>query len=127
MAIVTNLFKGFIGIGVALLAVQVGAAKYLAPPSCGGYITHHLVDPYFPRVDDAAALSGVSAPPLTYSLVVKVVRWLPDLYTEVLAGDMSVGDFLRGGPVCHPPFKFPQSIVTPLVSSRLLDGMQERR
>jgi hypothetical protein len=100
---VEKLFKGFIGVGAAVLAIQLAAARFLPAPDCAGSLGHTLIDRYFRGVDDSTLLAGgASRTSFPAQLVVKVVMWLPDFYSEVLAGDMKVRDYLRGGPVCHP-------------------------
>lgn len=114
MTIVERLFKGFIGIGVAVLAIQLVSAKYLPARDCAGSLGHSLIDPYFPGVDDSTRWTGrTNRLPFPGPLAAKVVMWLPDFYSEVLAGDMKVSDYLRGGPVCHPR---PRVIMPPLSS-----------
>ena len=103
MTIVERLFKGFIGIGAAVLAFQLAAAKYLPAQDCDGSLGHSLIDPYFPGVDDSTLLTGrTNKWPFPGRLAAKVLMWLPDFYSEVLTGDMKVSDYLRGGPVCYP-------------------------
>ena len=91
MTIVERLFKGFIGIGVAVLAIQLVSAKYLPAQDCAGLPGHSLIDPYF---------SGNNRPLVVWSA--KVLMWLPDLYSKVVAGDMKVSDYLRGGLCVNP-------------------------
>jgi hypothetical protein len=100
------LFRGYVFIGVMVLAIQVPAAKYLPQPDCGADVLgHRLLDPYFPGVDDSTLLDPwrrATQPPFERRLLGKVMLWLPDFYNEVLVGNMRVSDYFRGGPVCHP-------------------------
>ena len=113
-----RLFKGFIGIGVAVLAIQVAAARDAPHQDCAGSVGHRLIDPYF-RSADPTLSNPAGQAPLTYQLMVKVVVWLPDFYNEVLVGNMRVTDYLRGGPECHPRLKLPNSLVISMPSPRL--------
>ena len=36
-----------------------------------------------------------------------LARWLPDLYQQVIAGDMTVRNYLLGGFVCYIGFPLP--------------------
>jgi hypothetical protein len=113
MEMLERILKAYIGIGLAVLAMQVAAAKYLERPACVGGLSHMLIDRVFPPVDDTTILmnttQGKREEPLLPRLVLQAIRWAPDLYSHVVAGDMRLRDYIRGGAVCHPPLQFDRS------------------
>lgn len=105
---------GYFVIGGLIALTQLGLTKLFEPP-CNGTIVHTLWADFPQRVDDFDALQGKKDESLIFGLVRGVAQWLPDLYQEVIVGDMTVRDYLLGGYKCvaASPISWPKSI-TPL-------------
>jgi hypothetical protein len=104
MDTLAKILKVYIGIGVVVLAIQVTTARYLEAPACAGILSYVMVDRAFPRLDDSTILANTATgkpdPRSPMDAVFQVVRWAPDFYSLVIAGDMSVAEYFRGGAVC---------------------------
>jgi hypothetical protein len=86
--VVPKLIGAYLAIGLAIMAVQ--SAIVATQPECSGTASQPLWE------------NGGRARP--------IVRWLPDLYTHVVRGDLGVAGYLRAGHVCTPlvmPNPFP--------------------
>ena len=96
---------GYLAIGVVVLIAQWGLSKWFEPP-CLGSVQYTIRERYFPRFDTTDQLSktmrGERDLPWYFGASLGVLRWLPDLYHEVIAGDMKVRDYLLGGYRCAP-------------------------
>jgi hypothetical protein len=90
---------GYLVIGGLIALTQLGLTKLFEPP-CSGTIVHTLWTDFPKRLDDSEVLAGKREDPLAFGLVRGLVQWLPDLYQEVIAGDMTVRDYLLGGYKC---------------------------
>jgi hypothetical protein len=97
---------GYFVIGGLLALTQLGMTKLFEPP-CNGIVLHTLWADSPGRLDAYEALQGKREGPLVFGLARSLVRWLPDLYQHVIAGDMTVRNYLLGGFVCYTGFPFP--------------------
>jgi hypothetical protein len=97
---------GYFVIGGLLAFTQLGMTKLFEPP-CHGIVLHTLWADFPRRLDAYEALQGKSEGPLVFGLVRGLARWLPDLYQHVIAGDMTVRNYLLGGFVCYTGFPLP--------------------
>lgn len=103
-----TLLVSYLVIGGLIFIAQLGLPK-LFEPHCSRRVEHTLTDRYFPPRSDFEVLdktrTGKKDITDTSSILrvgSHVVQWLPDLYREVLAGEMPVRDYLLGGYKCHP-------------------------
>jgi len=100
---------GYLAVGAIIGLTQLGLNKLFEPP-CSGIVKHALWERGHP--EDAHFLWRAGS---------SVVQWLPDLYSRVLKGDMTVRDYLLGGYRCEPAVALkPQG--KPLVSHGGLAG-----
>jgi len=98
---IRGLVIGYFAIGALIAVTQLGLVN-LFEPDCAGKVVHTLwVD--FPKGLDHREAS------LIFGLARGLARWLPDLYQEVIAGDMTVRNYLLGGYKCvaAKAFQFP--------------------
>lgn len=91
---------GYLAIGVVIGLTQLGLSKLFEPP-CSGIVTHTLWERGDSKDTHFLWRAGSS-----------VVQWLPDLYSQVLKGDMTARDYLLGGYHCEPSV-----VLRPAVSS----------
>ena len=102
---------GYCVIGGLLALTQLGLTKVFEPP-CHGISWHTLWADFRGRdmLDVHEALdarhTGKRDEPFIF-YVSRLVRWLPDLYQHVIAGDMTVQNYLLGGFVCCTGFPLP--------------------
>lgn len=100
---------GYLAVGAIIGLTQLGLNKLFEPP-CSGIVKHALWERGHPEDTHFLWRAGSS-----------VVQWLPDLYSRVLKGDMTVRDYLLGGYRCEPAVALkPQG--KPLVSHGGLAG-----
>jgi len=100
---------GYFVIGGLIALTQLGLTKVFEPP-CNGTPIHTLWAGF--RQDGSVDLSDrlvatregkpADEPLLVYAVRVglRLAQWLPDLYREVIVGDMTVRDYLLGGYQC---------------------------
>jgi hypothetical protein len=81
---------GYLTIGVVIGLTQLGLSKLFEPP-CSGIAKHTLWERDYSEATHFLWRAGSS-----------VVQWLPDLYSQVFKGDMTVRDYLLGGYHCEP-------------------------
>jgi len=96
---------GYLAIGAILGLIQLGLTKTFEPP-CGGRVEHTLWEHYPKWKHDLGDKGEQHAPNFLIKLGLAVARWLPDLYHEVISGEMHVRDYLLGGYRCmmfHSP------------------------
>ncbi|MEZ5581375.1 MAG: hypothetical protein R3F37_00015 [Candidatus Competibacteraceae bacterium] len=78
-----SIVVGYLAIGLAIGLSQAGLAKLFEPP-CKGQVEHILWQPY------------------EKNIVLGAASWIPDLYTHLITGEMSLRDYLLGGYLCIP-------------------------
>lgn len=107
MKVIGVVLAGYFGIGVAVLAVQLATRAFI-PPSCDGLLTYSLTERYFPPFDMTRELEKTRTGEKDVrdvSIVLRVglhaLRWAPDVSARVMNGDMTIGNYLRGGAECH--------------------------
>ena len=107
---------GYCLIGGLIHLTQLGLSSLFTPP-CNGIIVQTLWADVPRRRDDNARLQDRLEGKPDSSLIVDIfrlgrvlVRWLPDLYQEVLAGDMTVRNYLLGGFQCYTGFPLPYDV-----------------
>lgn len=107
---------GYFAIGGLIALTQLGLSKLFEPP-CNGIPLHTLWTDFRGRdmLDDLERLQATAEGKQgDESLVFYVfrfgrglARWLPDLYREVIVGDMTVQNYLLGGFQCYTGFPLP--------------------
>jgi hypothetical protein len=106
---------GYLVIGGLIALTQLGLTKVFEPP-CNGIPLHTLWADFRgrdmldePEALDARRTGKYDEPFMFYAfrLVRGLARWLPDLYQHVIAGDMTVRNYLLGGFVCYTGFPLP--------------------
>jgi hypothetical protein len=97
---------GYFVIGGLLTLTQLGLTKLFEPP-CNGIVLHTLWAHFPRRLEDHEILQGKREDPRLFGLVRGLARWLPDLYQQVITGDMTVRNYLLGGFVCYTGFPLP--------------------
>jgi hypothetical protein len=100
---------GYFVIGGLIALTQLGLTKLFEPP-CHGTVVHTLWEDFPKQSSDYDALQGKKDDSLIFGLARGLVQWLPDFYQEVIAGDMTVRDYLLGGYTCvqAQSWQFPQ-------------------
>jgi hypothetical protein len=105
MSIIKTMATTYLGIGGLLLGAQIAMAN-TNDSSCIGAVRHTLLERTFPpRTSIDELLATLRGEPRRSSLLAvgrHVAGWLPDLYTHVMAGPMTVGAFVSGGTACEP-------------------------
>ena len=83
-----GIIVGYLAIGIVIGLGQLGLSKLFEPP-CNGQIEHRLWQAYDKH------------------LILGAARWMPDLYDHLIAGDMTIKDYLLGGYRCitHVPLQ----------------------
>jgi hypothetical protein len=82
-ASLSSIVIGYLAIGFVVLLSQAGLAKLFEPP-CKGQVEHVLWQPY------------------EENIILGAASWIPDLYTHLITGEMSLRDYLLGGYLCTP-------------------------
>ena len=107
------LLVSYLAIGALVFTVQAALPR-LVKPGCPGdgslaRTEYTLTGRYFPPRNDTDVLrktrtgeKDITEIPWIFRVGFHVVQWLPDLYREVIAGDMSLGGYFLGGYKCHP-------------------------
>jgi hypothetical protein len=101
---------GYFAIGALIGLTQLGLTKLYEPP-CNGTAVHTLWADFPKRLEDYEVLQGKVEESVIFGFTRGLVRWLPDLYTEVVAGDMTVRNYLLGGFRCYPAVPLPQRVL----------------
>jgi hypothetical protein len=106
MSTIKTIAAAYLGIGGLLLGTQVAMAKN-SDPSCVGGARHTLIERTFPPQRTAleelqATLKGEKRRSSLLAIGRHVAGWVPDLYTHVIAGPMTLGAFVSGGTICEP-------------------------
>jgi hypothetical protein len=98
----------YLGIGACLLAVQMVTADG-NDPACLYGSRPVLIERTFPKRTQLEELQAtLKGEPRRHGLLSigrHVAGWLPDVYSYVLAGDMSAKAFLKGGVTCIEPVR----------------------
>ncbi|MEZ5584956.1 MAG: hypothetical protein R3F37_21280 [Candidatus Competibacteraceae bacterium] len=96
---------GYLSIGVVIGLTQLGLNKVFAPP-CNGIVKHTLWERDFSPDTHFLLRVGLN-----------VAQWLPDLYFQLVKGDMATRDYLLGGFIANQPsFRGHTSIVVLITS-----------
>jgi hypothetical protein len=116
MQTIKTVAGAYIGIGALLLGTQVMLAN-TGDPSCIGSTRHTLIERTFPprtQLDELqATLKGEKRRSSLLAVSRHVAGWLPDLYTHVVAGPMTLGAFVHGGETCEQAVPPDTSVATP--------------
>ena len=108
---IRSIVIGYFVIGTLIGLTQLGLTKLFEPPCNDGRVEHILWRDYGWRIIDITEdlrrpLPGEQAkhaePPMQFYFRIGrgLARWLPDLYREVITGEMKVRDYLLGGYQC---------------------------
>jgi len=106
---------GYFSIGIVIGLMQLSLNKVFEPP-CNGLVKHTLwergaeQETYFSKEIDFLLRVGSN-----------VAQWLPDLYFQLIKGDMAMRDYLLGGYRCEPMVAA-RSLPSSLFSESLLDA-----
>jgi hypothetical protein len=91
---------GYFVIGGVIALTQLGMTKVFEPP-CNGIALHTLWADFPRRLEGHEVLQGKREKSLIFGLGRGLAQWLPDLYQHLIAGDMTVRNYLLGGFVCY--------------------------
>ena len=115
---------GYLVIGALIAVTQLWLSKVFKP-QCAGVAEHILWQHFdWPNPDTYEVLRGTRTgqhperPTIIHVLGIGLglARWLPDLYQEVITGDMDMRSYLLGGHRCNSRDLRAQEWVLPLSS-----------
>jgi len=90
--VIQSIVVTYFVIGISIGLTQVGLSK-IFEPACNGTVKHSLWE-YGPSGTSDGLQGGIGA---LWQLGVGLASWLPDLYQQLITGDMALRDYLLGG------------------------------